>query len=471
VSSLRLKLTLWYLVVFGGIQLLLLCLVIVWRQESLEEGYHAAMGDAAGAMIENILIAEYDWSGEGVQSLVPTDLPLAFFVIRDVDGKPVASTPDLDLERVRFGKNELVSVGPTKARFSETDDPREGASDATDLVLITLPFKHPSGEFFLQAAVHSEQWRHVLVAFREQFLLGISIGLCAAWAAAWVISGRAVDPLRRISRAAQDVSIEKLGERISVDARDAEVRHLEGELNHALARIEAGYTARERFMEAVSHELNTPVAVLLTEAQTLKGAVLDAEETQAFVLSVEEEMRRLQTLVRSLLSLSKADFVQQSDEIRFDDVVENAVRHCTPLASGQSVNIMLSAPELNGSERELRGDRWLLETMIDNLLRNAVRVSPPEGVVEVAWKEEANVLTLGVRDYGPGIPDEYLQRVFDPFVQVPRDPERLGGTGLGLSIARRIAEVHDGSIDVRNHDRGCSFTVRLPLRTSPQPVG
>jgi len=444
ISTLRLKLTLWYLLVFAGIQLLLLCLVIVMRRDSIQESYQAAMGDAAGTMVENILVAEYDWSDEGVQSLVPNDMRLAFFAIRDVDGKRVAATPGFDFDRLQFGENELVSVGPTKTRFRTIEDTREGADATGTLLLVTLPFKHPDGEFFLQAAVHSADWRHALVVFRDQFLLGISIGLCAAWAAAWVISGRAVDPLRRISEAAQDVSIEKLGDRIHVDARDAEVRHLEGELNRALSRIEAGYSARERFMEAVSHELNTPVAVLLTEAQTLKGASLDAAETQAFVLSVEEEMRRLQTLVRSLLSLSKADFVQQSDEVPFDDVVHSSVSHCTPLARGQSVRIVLTAPE--------------------NLLRNAIRVSPPDGAVEVRWVGTRGSLTVSVSDHGPGIPDEYLERVFDPYVQVPRDSKRLGGTGLGLSIARRIAEVHGGSIEARNYaGGGCSFTVCLPL--------
>ena len=385
-----------------------------------------------------------------------------------------ASTPGLDLERVAFGEEEVVAVGPLESRFRPIQDPLDDSLDAeTDpLLLVTLPFRHPEGTFFLQVAVPGPDWRYAFTVFRDQFLFGISIGLFAAWVAAWFISGRAVSPLRRISAAAQDVSIEKLGERIHTDARDEEVRHLEGELNHALSRIEAGYRAHERFMEAVSHELNTPVAVLLTEAQTMKGVPLSEAEIEEFRLSVEEEMRRLQTLVRSLLSLSKADFVQQQDEVAFDDVVTSSVDHCEPLARGRGIHLVLSGPGADAPELpDLVGDRWLLETMIENLLRNAIRVSPPDGAVDVGWGEADGHLTVSVRDRGPGIPEDYLERIFDPFVQVPRDQKRLGGTGLGLSIALRIAEVHGGSINVRNNDDGgCSFTVRLPLRASPEPV-
>jgi signal transduction histidine kinase len=464
-SSLRLKLTLWYLLVFAAIQLLLLAAVVVLRHESTAQGYDREQARLAGVMVDNVLVAGLEeLTDDNVRDLVPSDAGFVFFVIRDAQGAPVAASPRIDPARVPFRESERVSVGPTGPVYTSFDpDPELGLApdlQQRGLRMVTLPFHLSQGQrYYLQAAVPARDWTQLLAPFGDLFALGVPIGLVAACAAAWLIGGRAVAPFRRISEAAQDVRADRLETRIDVDARDPEVAHLQRELNEALARIETGYRSHERFLSAVSHELNTPVAVLLAEAQTLKGAV-DGAEGERFVLSVEEEMRRLQTLTRSLLSLSRAQFVQDREEVPLADVLRHCVERCRPLAAAAGVTLTLAPVP----ETHLSGDRWLLETMLDNLLRNAIRHSPQDETVEISSRVVLHDIQISVQDRGPGIPQGWRDRVFEAFAQVPGQPQS-GGTGLGLSIAQRVAQVHGGSIALQPRDGGGSrFTVRLPLK-------
>ena len=119
--------------------------------------------------------------------------------------------------------------------------------------------------------------------------------------------------------------------------------------------------------------------------------------------------------------------------------------------------------ESDEDDLQLTGDGELLLTMVENLVRNAISHSPLDGEVTLRAERDDGAVLLSVRDEGPGIPDDYVDRVFDRFVQVPKSSSRTDGTGLGLAIADGVAKLHGGSIRVANNPgAGCTFTVRLP---------
>jgi two-component system sensor histidine kinase CpxA len=144
--------------------------------------------------------------------------------------------------------------------------------------------------------------------------------------------------------------------------------------------------------------------------------------------------------------------------------VLESTRSCSRLAERGGVRIVphLVVVADDAPECELSGEATLLQTMLDNLVRNAVRHSPPGASVEIEAAAEDGRARIEVRDRGPGIPEDQLERVFDPFVRVTPECAPGGGTGLGLSIARRIAELHGGTIAAANREGGGSvFTVML----------
>ncbi|MEM6673095.1 MAG: HAMP domain-containing sensor histidine kinase [Planctomycetota bacterium] len=318
-------------------------------------------------------------------------------------------------------------------------------------------------------------------------LVGIAF-LCAligGIAAAWVIVGAALEPLRRITAAARVVAPERLDEtRVDMPEVGVEVNEARRELNFALDRIEAGYESQERFISNVSHELKTPIAVLLTEARRLRMRERPIEDLTEFVDDVADQMARLGKIVESFLTLARIDYeerLQKNEEFWFHDLLVEAVSRTRAHALTHDVHIDLELPEDTlAFDRPTWGDPELVSSLVENLIRNAIRFSPRGSSVRV-WLESDGPTdeskTTGddghaarpgavvrVRDDGPGMPEELISTVFEPFSQA--DGERRRGTGLGLAIAYKIATLHRGTIEAYNRAdgrSGCTVEVRLPF--------
>ncbi|MHC4970493.1 MAG: sensor histidine kinase [Planctomycetota bacterium] len=256
--------------------------------------------------------------------------------------------------------------------------------------------------------------------------------------------------------------------RVGIERQEHEITRLQTELNKALGRLEEGYRAQERFISNVAHDLQTPIAVMFTQSQVLSPEASSITEYEEYRRSIEEEMRRLGGLVEGFLTLAQSDqgnALARREPVRVSDIVVESVEHCDPEARLNEVrlvpNIVLADDQ---TDPVLTGDPELLCTMLDNVVRNAIRFSPAHQTVEIKAVCEDREAILTVHDRGPGIPDEYLGKIFNRFVQAPVNAVRPKGTGLGLAIARSVAELHDGRIAARNApEGGCAFEIRLPL--------
>jgi two-component system sensor histidine kinase CpxA len=146
------------------------------------------------------------------------------------------------------------------------------------------------------------------------------------------------------------------------------------------------------------------------------------------------------------------------EPIRLDEVLRDLVDDCSVEAKAQDCRLELTASQ----PVEIRGDAELLRRAIENVVRNAIRHAPPNTAVEVSLVKDAGV-SVTVRDYGPGIPEEHLPHIFDPFYRVDTARSRSsGGVGLGLAIARRAVELHKGRITARNCNPGLLVEIAIP---------
>jgi signal transduction histidine kinase len=228
------------------------------------------------------------------------------------------------------------------------------------------------------------------------------------------------------------------------------------------------FEAQERFLSNISHELKTPIATLLVEAQTLDRTDMSKLGVQ-FVRSVEEEMRKLGKLVESFLTLTRVKDgkgLARAELVPINELVLDSVSYCSPMARQYAVKLK---PELAASDDDvdaaISGDPELLRTMLDNLVRNAIRFSPESGSVIIISAVRGTEAVFEVRDQGSGLPPAMLNNAFDRFVQAPEEQKQGRGHGLGLTIAQAVAELHGGKITVRNvAEGGACFTLRLPLR-------
>jgi heavy metal sensor kinase len=283
----------------------------------------------------------------------------------------------------------------------------------------------------------------------------------------WILAGRALAPVEKISAAAGRISAGSLSERIDVTETESELGRLAGILNSTFARLETAFAQQQQFTADASHELRTPIAVIISEAQTALARERSGPEYRATIevcLDAAQQMRRL---ARSLLELARYDAGQESIERGPFDLAETA-QACadliSPLIREQGLALraeFASAPMVGDADR--------IAQVITNLLTNAITYNRPQGEIRISTRVEATQTVLEVADSGVGIPEADLPHVFERFYRVDKSRGRnQGHQGLGLAICRAVVEAHAGTIDVTSeHGVGTTFTVRFPAPPSP----
>ena len=304
---------------------------------------------------------------------------------------------------------------------------------------------------------------------------GSSVLAGALIVAAVVLVGGALAAARRLRRSltelassAQHMSPGRPGQRFEAPAPAA--RELVRELNALLQRMEDGVHARAHFAGNVAHELRNPIAALLADVQLARLSAPDPAEQGELLERQEAELRHLGQLIESFLIMTRIESGEQRrDAVHLDDVVRRARMRCLPAAQGRAVQLELDCPETT-TQRDpiVTGDAELLQALVENLVRNAVRHSPPGALVVIGTRRRDDTVQVFVTDQGPGVPDDIRDEIFKRGVGLRTDEN---GFGLGLSIVDSVARLHEGIITLEeNGAAGCSFVVALPAAADSPPA-
>ncbi|MES2102523.1 MAG: ATP-binding protein [Pseudomonadota bacterium] len=279
----------------------------------------------------------------------------------------------------------------------------------------------------------------------------ISLAFSALWpvipvslllfAAAWWVVTTALAPLNRIGQELADRQAESMAP-VAGEGVPQEVSLLVTELNSLLARTAQALQAQQRFVADAAHELRSPITALRLQVQTLARSRDEVALSQA-VGRLLGGVDRASRLVEQLLALARQDPSSQSSElapISLTACVEQAMSDVGPFAASR--NIQLQSGALPPAE--IRGDADSLRVMVCNLLDNAIRYIPENGVVQIGLAAGGTLVELTVEDSGSGIPAQERSRIFDRFYRVPGTSP--SGSGLGLAIAKTIADRHKAAI-------------------------
>ncbi|HEX6511765.1 MAG TPA: ATP-binding protein [Chloroflexota bacterium] len=415
---------------------------------------------------------------------------LSYIVLIGPDGQELASS---DPAGAGFAPSELGEWAVLAARALAGDTssaelmaPRSGAGPAA---LTAYPVLNAGGQPVAAVVVAVSSLPHASSGFGFSqalaffgaaslfVLLAASVfALVSSSAVAYLLARRVVRRLERLGQAAEALAAGAAGARID-DPGDDELGHLAHRFNQMSAdlqrslnqlreerdRVTGLLKARRELVASVSHELRTPVATARGYLESVLRRRSDLPEAlRADVQTVEAEIGRLQRLIDDLFTLSRAEAGRLELRLEPTDlgaVVQRAVDTLAPLAWKQwRVQVVVEVP---GALEPAQADAERLQQVLSNLLSNAIRHTPPGGLVAVSVDAEDSRLRLNVRDTGPGIAAEDLPHIFERFYR-GRGEADTEGAGLGLAVAKELVDAMGGDVQVASASgEGTCFTVTL----------
>jgi signal transduction histidine kinase len=304
-----------------------------------------------------------------------------------------------------------------------------------------------------------------LTKLRNYSFSALGVLFVASLGVGWVVAGRVLRPIGRITAVARDIQATDLSRRIELPGPEDELKQLADTFDAMLARLDAAFAAQRQFTADASHELRNPLAIIRTNVDVaLADPHADPDDLRHTITVVKRASDRMARLVDDLLALAR----RQEPTLEHEPVdlgvavTEASDDFVVPAAARNIVLDRAIAPGV-----VVTGDRDALKRAVANLLDNAVRLAPAGSRIRLATGSEGDRAWIAVADEGPGIAPEDQPHVFDRFWRADRARSRAdGGTGLGLAIVRQIAQSHGGSIRLQSKvGVGSSFVIWLPVTT------
>jgi signal transduction histidine kinase len=288
-------------------------------------------------------------------------------------------------------------------------------------------------------------------------------------AAGYLVTGRALRPLHRVTAAARHLTEETLDERIRHFGPDDEVAELAATYDAMLDRIAAAFDSQRRFVANASHELRTPLSIIRAELDvTMSNPNPSRAELDGMADVVRQATDRSDRLIDSLLTLARTEgSTLAGSEVDLAVVAGRVLTRMEPEADARSIRLGRTV-----DRAVVRGDEVLLERLIENLLENAIRYNRDGGWVEVRTGAEGAGLALSVRNSGDDKRIEDVDALFEPFRRGDQDRVRSDrGVGLGLAIVRAVAEAHGGAVHASARaGGGLEVEVELPAPVPAERV-
>lgn len=276
-----------------------------------------------------------------------------------------------------------------------------------------------------------------------------------------LISKKSLMPIRHIISSAGVIAGGDLSERIPNMAGRDEVGELIETINNMLSSVESSFLREKRFTSDASHELRTPVSIIMAYAESLLADnKLSAEDEQA-VMTILAESRRMQHIIAQLLAITRGQegrYPVFMEEFPLGDIIEHIGEQFSDQMQEKNMTFEKDIP----GGMAVKGDLSLISQMLLNLVENAIKYGKQGGFIRITAAAAANKVCIRVSDNGCGIPPKSLPHIFERFYRV--DPARdRSGTGLGLSIVQWIVQVHRGDIHVESQvGQGTIFTIQIP---------
>lgn len=315
-----------------------------------------------------------------------------------------------------------------------------------------ITHRSADGKFWFAAEGSQPRWN--IWAFLPYYflVLGATGILC------WIAAAGVISPIRRIANSIAQFGQGDLSVRVETDRPD-EIGQLGRSFNDMAERMERLITSERRLLSDISHELRSPLARLKFAMKLARTS----NDPASALERIERDVNRIASLVSDIVAINGVEdnpALGEQKEICIRDIIDEVNNDCSLEAQARGCRIVVNGDVCG----QVHGNPELLRRAVENVVRNAIRYSPEKTAVEVTLSEDDTQARIMVRDYGPGVPDQAMERIFDPFFRVEEARNTNGGgSGLGLSIAKRAVRVHRGNIAAENATPGLRVNITIPL--------
>jgi two-component system heavy metal sensor histidine kinase CusS len=313
--------------------------------------------------------------------------------------------------------------------------------------------------YTLQVAQDRTSDEQVERNFAVLFVVVLACGGVASALIAVMVTGRGLQPLREMTQLVGRIGPTHLNERVASTGWPRELQPLANAFDDMLKRLDDSFTRLSQFSADLAHELRTPIANMMGEAQVALTRDRTVAEYRETIASAIGECERLARIVDNLLFVARVDAAREPiARQRFDAraAVEKISAFYETIADDQHVTISCSG------QGQIYADSNLFERAVGNLLENALRFTPENGSIQITLSEHDADFEIAVSDNGCGIAPEHLPRVFDRFYRV-ESSRSSDGAGLGLALVKSIVDLHGGSVKIESKvGHGTTVTLRFP---------
>lgn len=370
--------------------------------------------------------------------------------------------------------------------ISNTPPPKEIKDITEDLVhqelndgmlkfgnlLVSHEILTTSGKAYRLAAISEKPLSRFIIIPWAGLTIRLLIAIFISGLICYLLSIYLTQPLRSLGLAAKSIATGKFSTRVGSfkGHHKDEIANLSAEFDRMAEQLESLVTAKERLLQDISHELRSPLARLQIALELARMKAKPAAEIE--FCRMEVECMRLNALIKEILQFARLDkslHDLQKIPVPLLPLIQKIIEDANFESIDNPTRVILT----HATQCTTLGEERLLHRAIENIIRNALHYSPANKLVEVTLMADklANLIYIDVYDEGPGVPEEQLQTIFNPFYRVDIAREKkTGGYGLGLAIAREAIKLHLGEVAAKNRQgKGLHIRITLPLDADCNP--
>ncbi len=454
----RVRLTLWYFVMFASAGVLL-CVASLWmlRRSVDETEYHDLQERAEDVQL--VLSHEdpartFDQVRDDFAAIYDLKDDGKYLQVRDEQGNWIFRSKRMIAQNPDLPAPEKIPAAGVIAEF------RQGTRYVR---VLAYPITVGGKGYSVQTGIALNKSMVLFTSFCTKLLLLAPVVILLAALGGHLMSRKALNPVAALAADVRRINDRNLDIRLPVPGAKDEISDLSRTLNQMLERIDRAFASVRAFTGNASHELRTPISLLRTEIEVALNRPRKAEEYRETLMRLNEETMRMTNLMENLLSLARADggaetMSRRTIELR--SLFQSVERTWTTEMERALLDFRV---EIHGDAHILLGDANGVQRLLNILLENATKYTPPGGLVILSAKRMDARVILSVRDTGLGISAEDMPRIFDRFYRgVQTDALAPRGSGLGLALAKWIAERHGTQLTVESQPgKGSCFSFSL----------